>query len=61
VAERGPDTAEAWLKGALARKDKIMGFELSRALAYERIRHSAELSPRLAQLLDAGMAIGAEE
>jgi len=44
-----------------AAQDKIMGFELSRALAYERIRHSAELSPRLAQLLDAGMAIGAEE
>ncbi len=32
-----------------------------RALADERIRHSAELSPRLAQLLDAGMAVGAEE
>ena len=30
-------------------------------LAYERIEHSAELSPRLAQLIDAGMAVGAAE
>jgi len=42
-------------------QDRIMGFELARALADERIRHSAELSPRLAQLLDAGLAIGADE
>jgi Asp-tRNA(Asn)/Glu-tRNA(Gln) amidotransferase A subunit family amidase len=42
-------------------QDKVMGFELSRALADERIRHSAELSPRLAQLLDAGMAVSANE
>jgi amidase len=42
-------------------QDKIMGFEMARALAYERIRHSAQLSPRLAQLLDAGMAVGADE
>jgi Asp-tRNA(Asn)/Glu-tRNA(Gln) amidotransferase A subunit family amidase len=38
-----------------------MGFETCRALAYERTRHSAELSPRLAQLLDAGMAVGAAD
>jgi len=31
-----------------------------RALAYERLEHSAEISPRLAQLLDTGMTIGAE-
>ena len=37
-----------------------MGFELVRSLAHERIRHSAELSPRLAQLLDAGMTVGAD-
>ncbi|HEY3912518.1 MAG TPA: amidase [Stellaceae bacterium] len=42
-------------------QDKIMGYETVRALADERIRHSAELSPRLAQLLDAGMAVGADE
>jgi Asp-tRNA(Asn)/Glu-tRNA(Gln) amidotransferase A subunit family amidase len=41
-------------------QDTIMGFEIVRALAYERVEHSAEISPRLAQLLDSGMAIGAE-
>lgn len=47
--------------GLTEAQDKIMGFETCRALADERIRHSAELSPRLAQLLDAGMAVGAAE
>jgi len=37
-----------------------MGFELAAALAYERTRHAAELSPRLGQLLDAGMAVTVE-
>ena len=41
-------------------QDIVMGFEMCRSLAHERIAHSAELSPRLAQMLDAGMAIGAE-
>jgi len=45
----------------LQAQETIMGFELVRSLAHERIRHSAELSPRLAQLLDAGMAVGAPE
>ncbi|MGA8551345.1 MAG: amidase [Stellaceae bacterium] len=44
-----------------AAQDRIMGYEMARGLADERIRHSAELSPRLAQQLDAGMAVGAEE
>jgi Asp-tRNA(Asn)/Glu-tRNA(Gln) amidotransferase A subunit family amidase len=48
-------------RGLTEAQDKIMGFETCRALADERIRHSAELSPRLAQLLDAGMAVGADE
>ncbi len=48
-------------QGLTEAQDRIMGFELSRALAWERIRHSAELSPPLAQLLDAGMAVGAAE
>ena len=39
----------------------IMGFELVRGLAHERLQHSAELSPSLAQLLDAGMTVGAPE
>ncbi len=47
--------------GLAQAQDRIMGFELARALADERIRRSAELSPRLAQLLDTGMAIGAGE
>ena len=42
-------------------QQSIMGFELVRGLAYERLRHSAELSPSLAQLLDAGLAVGAPE
>jgi Asp-tRNA(Asn)/Glu-tRNA(Gln) amidotransferase A subunit family amidase len=48
-------------EGLTEAQDKIMGFETCRALADERIRHSAELSPRLAQLLDAGLAVGADE
>jgi amidase len=39
----------------------VMGFEMVRALAWERIEHSAELSPRLAQMLDTGLAIGAAD
>ncbi|HEX2150393.1 MAG TPA: amidase, partial [Stellaceae bacterium] len=42
-------------------QQSIMGFELVRSLAYERLQHSAELSPALAQLLDAGLAVGAPE
>lgn len=48
-------------EGLTEAQDKIMGFETCRALADERLRHSAEISPRLAQLLDAGMAVGADE
>jgi Asp-tRNA(Asn)/Glu-tRNA(Gln) amidotransferase A subunit family amidase len=43
-----------------AAQDTIMSYEMTRALADERIRHSAEISPRLAQLFDHGMTIGAE-
>lgn len=38
-----------------------MGYEMCRALADERIQHSAELSQRLAQMLDAGMAVEPEQ
>jgi len=41
-------------------QETVMGFELVRGLAYERLQHSAELSPRLAQQLDAGMTVGAD-
>jgi len=44
-----------------AAQGTVMGFELVRALAYERLNHSAQLSPRLAQLLDEGMTVGADE
>jgi Asp-tRNA(Asn)/Glu-tRNA(Gln) amidotransferase A subunit family amidase len=43
-----------------AAQGTIMGFELVRSLADERLNHSAQLSPRLAQLLDEGMAVGAD-
>lgn len=39
-------------------QNTIMGFEMARALAWERIERSAELSPRLAQMLDTGLAVG---
>jgi len=42
-------------------QNTIMLFEMVRALAYERIEHSAELSPRLGQMLDAGLTLGAED
>src|SRR5271155_523962 len=47
-------------QGLTEAQDTIMWFETVRALAYERIEHSAELSPRLAQLIDSGMALGAD-
>jgi Asp-tRNA(Asn)/Glu-tRNA(Gln) amidotransferase A subunit family amidase len=47
-------------EGLTKAQDTIMWFEIVRALAYERIEHSAEISPPLAQLIDAGMAIGAD-
>jgi Asp-tRNA(Asn)/Glu-tRNA(Gln) amidotransferase A subunit family amidase len=47
--------------GLAAAQEKIMGYEMFRALSFERVWHSAEISPRLAQLFDLGMTIGAEE
>jgi Asp-tRNA(Asn)/Glu-tRNA(Gln) amidotransferase A subunit family amidase len=47
-------------EGLTEAQDTIMLFETVRSLSYERIEHSAQLSPRLAQLIDTGMAIGAE-
>ncbi len=47
-------------RGLTAAQDAVMGFEAARGLAHERLQHSAELSPRLAQLLDAGMSVGAD-
>ncbi|MBV9014570.1 MAG: amidase [Alphaproteobacteria bacterium] len=62
-------TAGAWIAEIVvppeheiltAAQETIMGFELVRALAYERLNRSAELSPRLAQLIDQGMTVGAD-
>lgn len=39
----------------------IMAFELSQALAYERIEHMGQLSTKLQAIIEAGMRIGAEE
>ena len=47
-------------EGLSEAQDTIMWFETVRALAHERIEHSAQLSPPLAQLIDAGMAVGAD-
>jgi Asp-tRNA(Asn)/Glu-tRNA(Gln) amidotransferase A subunit family amidase len=48
-------------RGLTRAQDRIMGFELARSFAHERLRHGAELSPRLAQMLDEGMTVGAAE
>src|ERR1700730_4140099 len=48
------------LPGLAEAQDTIMLFETVRALVHERLEHSAEISPRLAQLIDTGMAIGAD-
>jgi Asp-tRNA(Asn)/Glu-tRNA(Gln) amidotransferase A subunit family amidase len=48
-------------RGLVAVHDTVMSYEMTRALADERIRRSAEISPRLAQLLDHGMTIGPEK
>ena len=47
--------------GLAEAQNTIMRFEAVRAFAYERTLRSAELSPRFAQMLDAGMSIGADE
>jgi amidase len=47
-------------RGLAAAQDTIMSYEMPRALAYERLYRSAEISPRLAQLFDHGMTIAAE-
>jgi amidase len=45
-------------QGLTEAQNTVMGHEMVGALAFERIYHSAELSPRLGQMLDAGMAVG---
>lgn len=38
-----------------------MAYEMFRALSAERVYHAAQISPRLAQMFDVGMTIGADE
>src|SRR5579864_7272245 len=57
VAEIAVPSEHRSLTGA---QDAIMGFELARGLAFERLQHGAELSPRLAQQIDAGMSVSAD-
>jgi amidase len=45
-------------RGLTEAQNRVMGHEMAGALAFERLRHSALLSPRLGQMLDAGMAVG---
>jgi Asp-tRNA(Asn)/Glu-tRNA(Gln) amidotransferase A subunit family amidase len=47
--------------GLNAAQERIMGYEIVRALAYERLEHSAELSPPLARLLDFGLSVGSDD
>ena len=59
VGHRAADRARA-SECSTTHRTPSCGSRPVRALAYERIEHSAELSPRLAQLIDFGMAIGAD-
>jgi amidase len=47
-------------RGLVDAQNTIMSYEMTRTLADERIRHAAEISPRLAQLFDHGMTTGAD-
>jgi Asp-tRNA(Asn)/Glu-tRNA(Gln) amidotransferase A subunit family amidase len=47
-------------QGLVAAQEMVMSFEMVRSLADERVRHSTEISPRLAQLFDHGMTIGSD-
>jgi len=44
--------------GLVAAQETIMSRDMARALTHERVLHSAQISPRLAQLFDHGMTIG---
>jgi len=47
-------------RGLAAAQNTIMSYEMTQALADERLRHGDQISPRLAQLFDHGMTIGAD-
>jgi Asp-tRNA(Asn)/Glu-tRNA(Gln) amidotransferase A subunit family amidase len=55
VADAAVPDGHRKLTGA---QETIMGFELARNLAYERIERSAELSKPLARMIEEGMSVG---
>ena len=63
--KRGAPVAELAIapehEGLNEAQDTVMLYEMARSLAYERVMRSAELSPRLAQMLDEGMTLGAAD
>lgn len=65
LARAGAEVSEVAVpdahRGLTAAQDKIMWFESARGLAYEHLCHRDRLSPRLAQLLDAGAAVATED
>ena len=46
--------------GLVQAQTDIMGFELAQSLAYERLNHHAQLSPRLQQMIKDGLAVTPE-
>jgi Asp-tRNA(Asn)/Glu-tRNA(Gln) amidotransferase A subunit family amidase len=60
-AEAGEVAVPNEHRGLNAAQDTIMWCESARGLAYEHLARADELSPRLARLLDRGMAAGADE
>lgn len=48
-------------RGLAEVQDKVMRFEMARSLAWERIERANLISPPLAQMLDYGLTIGADE
>ena len=47
--------------GLLQAQKDIMGFDLARSLAWERLHHAQALSPGLRDVLDAGQRVGLEQ
>jgi amidase len=47
-------------RGLAAAQNMIMSYEMTQALADERLRHGDQISPRLAQLFDHGLTIGVD-
>ena len=48
-------------QGLADAQDKVMRFEMARSLAWERLAHPGQISPALAQMIDAGLNVGADD